>query len=304
MQLLKNLLSPQVQAGSKVVQVGSRIGVLAEQGDDLGSLELPSEDSPGPGPRSADTQSAKKDTTSPAPEDRPTQVESSAKSTPETSYSHATPKTPHTSSPSVAHLIHTHGITKDDISRIPATGPKGRLLKGDVLAFLGKIQKSWPKELEGRIHKSGKLDLSNIKAAAPRKKAETPKNVEERVELPKNAEVKVEVSFSEVLKVQSKLQGTSTICTPNFPRQIIDIPHSCPRRPPPPIILHRQSHHQSQQKPPSLDSPSQRIRSLRRNPRSSHQIPRNYPWILHTAGCSTPVGVVCGIYTTSRARHH
>lgn len=86
-----------------------------------------------------------------------------------------------------------------------------------MLAFLGKIQKSWPKELEGRIHKSGKLDLSNIKAAAPRKKAETPKNVEERVELPKNAEVKVEVSFSEVLKVQSKLQGTSTIRTPQFP---------------------------------------------------------------------------------------
>lgn len=210
MQLLKKLLSPQVEAGTKVVQVGSRIGVLAEQGDDLGSLELPSEDSPGPGPQSAGTQSAKKDTASPAPEDRPAQVESSAKSTPDTSHKHAAPKTPHTSSPSVAHLLRTHGIAKDDISRIPTTGPKGRLLKGDVLAFLGKIQKNWPKELESRINKSEKLDLSNIKIAAPKKKAEAPKKVE-KVELPKNTEVKLEISFSEVLKVQSKLQGTSTI---------------------------------------------------------------------------------------------
>lgn len=80
-----------------------------------------------------------------------------------------------------------------------------------MLAFLGKIEKSWPKELETRIHKGGKLDLSNIKIAAPRKKVEVSKKVEKKVELPKNAEVKLEVSFSEVLKVQGKLQGTSTM---------------------------------------------------------------------------------------------
>lgn len=242
---LKKLLSPQVEAGTKVVQVGSRIGVLAEQGDDLGSLELPSEDSPSSGPRSVDTQSAKKDTTSPAPEDRPIQVESSAKSTPDTSRKHAAPKTPHTSSPSVAHLLRTHGIAEDDISQIPTTGPKGRLLKGDVLAFLGKIQKSWPKELESRINKSEKLDLSNIKIAAPRKKAEAPKKVE-KVELPKNTEVKLEVSFNEVLKVQSKLQGTSTIHTSLIsPGGSLTYPNSRPRRSPASLILHRQSHQQS-----------------------------------------------------------
>lgn len=81
-----------------------------------------------------------------------------------------------------------------------------------MLAFLGKIEKSWPKELESRIHKGEKLDLSNIKVAAPRK-TEAPKKVEKKVELPRNAEVKLEVSFSEVLKVQSKLQGTSTMHT-------------------------------------------------------------------------------------------
>lgn len=210
-QLLKKLLPLQIKAGTKTVKVGTRIGVLGEQGDDINSLEIPSEDSAGPGPKSVDTSSVKKDTTSPPPEDRPAQVESSAKSTPETSHKHATPKTPHTPSPSVAHLLRTHGIAKDDISRIAGTGPKGRLLKGDVLAFLGQIEKSWPKELESRIHKGGKLDLSNIKIAAP-KKAEAKKPVEEKkVEVPRDTELKLEVSFSEVLKVQSKLQGTSTI---------------------------------------------------------------------------------------------
>ncbi|KAL6072430.1 Acetyltransferase component of pyruvate dehydrogenase complex [Balamuthia mandrillaris] len=37
-------------------------------------------------------------------------------------------------SPAVQTLLHLHHIA--DASRIPATGPKGRLLKGDVLAFL------------------------------------------------------------------------------------------------------------------------------------------------------------------------
>lgn len=226
MRLLKRkLLSPQVEAGTKAIQVGSRIGVLAERGDDLSSLEIPPEDDVGPGTQSVDTQSAKQDTTSPPPGDRPTQVESSAKSTPEMSHKHPALKTPHTVSPSVAHLLHTHGISKDDISLISTTGPKGRLLKGDVLAFLGKIEKSWPKELESRIHKGEKLDLSNIRIAAPRKKAEAPKKAEEKVVLPKNAEVKLEVSFSEVLKTQSKLQGTSmTHASLSFPRGTIDIP--------------------------------------------------------------------------------
>lgn len=257
LRLLKKLL-PQVKAGSKAVQVGTRIGVLAEQGDDISSLEIPNEDSAGPGPKSVDTSSSKKDTTSPPPEDRPTKVESSSKSTPETSRKHAAPKTPHTPSPSVAHLLRAHGITKDDVSQIAVTGPKGRLLKGDVLAYLGRIDKSWPKELESRIEKGEKLDLSNIKIAAPKKGAEPKKAVEQKVEVPRDSELKLEVSFSEVLKVQSKLQGMSAQIPLHLPfcilnQRIIDIcKNSNPRCPPPPFILHSQSYHKSQPEPPCI----------------------------------------------------
>lgn len=41
-------------------------------------------------------------------------------------------------SPAVAHLLLQHHIT--DVTKIPSTGPKGRVLKGDVLAFLGLIK--------------------------------------------------------------------------------------------------------------------------------------------------------------------
>lgn len=85
-------------------------------------------------------------------------------------------------------------------------------MKGDVLAFLGTIEKGWPKELGSRIAKGGKLDLSNIKIAPPKKKEPAPKKTVEKkkVEAPRDSELKLEVSFSEVLKVQSKLQGIPT----------------------------------------------------------------------------------------------
>ncbi|KAG0223955.1 Pyruvate dehydrogenase complex component E2 1, partial [Actinomortierella wolfii] len=41
-------------------------------------------------------------------------------------------------SPAVAHLLLKHHIK--DVTEIPATGPKGRVLKGDVLAYLGLIK--------------------------------------------------------------------------------------------------------------------------------------------------------------------
>ena len=68
-----------------------------------------------------------------------------------------------TPSPSGAHLIREHKIFEADVSAINATGPKGLLLNGDVLAYLGKINETYLKELEGRIHELGKLDLTNIK---------------------------------------------------------------------------------------------------------------------------------------------
>ena len=45
----------------------------------------------------------------------------------------------------LAHVLHEKGIPESEISKIPATGPKGRLLKGDVLAYLGKIPAEYAK---------------------------------------------------------------------------------------------------------------------------------------------------------------
>ena len=43
-------------------------------------------------------------------------------------------------SPAVELLLHENNISNEDaFAKIQASGPKGRILKGDVLAYLGKI---------------------------------------------------------------------------------------------------------------------------------------------------------------------
>lgn len=58
----------------------------------------------------------------------------------ETQHTPQTASTPSSNliSPAVAHLLLQNHIS--DVTKVPATGPKGRVLKGDVLAFLGKIK--------------------------------------------------------------------------------------------------------------------------------------------------------------------
>jgi len=69
-------------------------------------------------------------------------------------------------SPAVLHLLRKNNIT--DVSKITATGPNGRILKGDVLAHIGKIDESTPRSLNDTFSKLSKLDVSNIKAAQPK----------------------------------------------------------------------------------------------------------------------------------------
>lgn len=80
-------------------------------------------------------------------------------------------------------MIREHKISKLDVCAINATGPKGLLLKEEVLAYLGRINEACLKELEGRIHKLEKLDLShltNMKIASP--KNDAGKNAKQAVE--------------------------------------------------------------------------------------------------------------------------
>ena len=201
-----------VGAGTKAVQVGSQIAVLAEPGDDLKSLKMPPENKVAKSGSGASAQEQRvngkspgQDATSSGREDRPSVVESSAKGAPDA----AGTRKAYTPSPSVAHLIREHGISELDVSAINGTGPKGRLLKGDVLVYLGIINEAYTKELEGRIHKLEKLDLSNIKIASPKK--DVGKNAKQTAEqkpvVDEETELKLEVSFGEVLKAQDKFQS-------------------------------------------------------------------------------------------------
>lgn len=107
---------------------------------------------------------------------------------------------------------------KEDADKIPATGPNGRLLKGDVLAFLGKIESSYSAEQSARIAKLGHLDLSNIKLAAPTPKpqattAAAPPPVPVPEEEP-DTEIALPISFSAVLDCQKRIQDTLGIFLP------------------------------------------------------------------------------------------
>ncbi|BCR91261.1 putative pyruvate dehydrogenase complex component Pdx1 [Aspergillus chevalieri] len=117
--------------------------------------------------------------------------------------------------PSVTQLLHEKGIPDSEISKIPASGPKGRLLKGDVLAYLGSIPADYPSTQAARIDKLAHLDLSNIKIAAP--PAPKPEPVPEKMEAPApppTTSVALSISLSAVLSVQRKIKESLGITVP------------------------------------------------------------------------------------------
>ncbi|KAJ9068370.1 hypothetical protein DSO57_1029328 [Entomophthora muscae] len=97
-------------AGSGKVPVGFPIALTAEEGDDISNLSAP------------DTSAVSSQKSS----------ESVAPSKPVPSKPTSTKQQP--PSPAVSHLLSNYVIK--DVADIPATGPRGRLLKGDVLAYI------------------------------------------------------------------------------------------------------------------------------------------------------------------------
>lgn len=116
--------------------------------------------------------------------------------------------------PSVQHLLHENNISDADAAKIPASGPNGRLLKGDVLAFLGQIDKSYPMEQSKRLDKLGHLDLSNIKVKEPQKPAEAAPAAAAEAEIPAETEIAVPISLAAVLACQKRIQDTLGINLP------------------------------------------------------------------------------------------
>ncbi|KAG2041574.1 single hybrid motif-containing protein [Suillus americanus] len=111
------------QDGSKNVQVGKVIALLAEEGDDISGLEAPKEESkPVPSPQ-PETQAAQPPPSAPAPQ-------------PTASKASHHPKHSKHLMPSVIRLLMEGNVV--DAEAIPGTGVRGMLTKGDVLAYLGR----------------------------------------------------------------------------------------------------------------------------------------------------------------------
>ncbi|CAG8600220.1 4293_t:CDS:2 [Paraglomus brasilianum] len=108
------LLAKILISGGQRCAVGSVIALTAEEDDDISNLEIP--DTAADATKSTGNSASKKNLTDAAHSKSGNQR----------------------LSPAVAHLLLSNGIT--DTAKIATTGPKGRLLKGDVLAYMGKIK--------------------------------------------------------------------------------------------------------------------------------------------------------------------
>ncbi|KAK7742055.1 pyridoxine biosynthesis protein [Cytospora paraplurivora] len=190
--------------GSKGIKVGARIGVIAEDGDDLSTLEIPADESPKEDAAAAAPKEESK--SEPVPQEERTASEpaqTGAKS------SAKAQKQGYPLFPSIIQLLHENGIDESKIDEIPATGPKGRLLKGDVLVYLGKAKAESAATGAQRYEKLAHLDLSNIKVA---EKKAAPK-VEEKPAKPaapvvEDLQVTLPVSLASVIELQKKVQDT------------------------------------------------------------------------------------------------
>lgn len=168
--------------GASGVAVGKPIALLAEPGDDLSSLEKPSLEAEAPQttpketPKEEAKEQPKEQPKKQAEQTKPKKSGSDGNS--DGVFASANPNQKFM--PSVELLLHQNNISADDaISKIPASGPNGRLLKGDVLAYIGEIKKESVVSIAKYIKSREHLDLSNIKLAEPKPKdAGKPESIE------------------------------------------------------------------------------------------------------------------------------
>lgn len=159
-----------VNEGTSGVPVGKPIAFLAEQDDDLSTLEKPSiEDvkqetqAPAPREKKPEEKTTKKEVKQSAPREVSTGSSVLQKANPNQKLS-----------PAVELLLHENNISNEDaFAKIQASGPKGRILKGDVLAYLGKIDTGVVVELTEFLKSREHLDLSKIVLAEPSKTEES-----------------------------------------------------------------------------------------------------------------------------------
>lgn len=151
--------------GAKDIPVGQVIAWLADVGDDLSSLKIPDvKEEPIPKKEEKAEINSKEEPTKTS--DKSTGHENGQKklASSHNSSSILNPANPaQTLLPSVHSLLGENKISREDaIKNIKASGKNGRLLKGDVLAYLGKISENSVVKVAEFIKRGEKLDLSNI----------------------------------------------------------------------------------------------------------------------------------------------
>ncbi|CAM1505391.1 Fc.00g110280.m01.CDS01 [Cosmosporella sp. VM-42] len=192
--------------GSKAVQVGSRIAVIAESGDDVKTIEIPADEQP-----KTEAKEAPQESAAPEPSEAKSEKKAALKPTSSGTYEHKYPLLP-----SVGHLVKEKGLSEEDVTKIKGTGPNGRLLKGDVLAFLGAINPEIPAAIEARFDTLAHLDLSNIKVAERKAPPSAPKEAAAAPKVPvvENLEISIPVSLAKVVEVQNRIQDTLGVFLP------------------------------------------------------------------------------------------
>ena len=185
-----------VPDGTHNVRIGKTIAVLAEEGDDISSIEVPAEES-----QSTSTAPSTAKAKGTKPKEQPAQTGS---------VDHK--KALHfaaTYPPAVLRLLQEYGIK--DPKSIAATGPQGRLLKGDVLAYVGTINSDIPKILKDILAKKRSIDLSNITvqhsqaASQPQSSIPCPKKSKPP------AHIDAVIQLTELSKIRRLLSGGSLL---------------------------------------------------------------------------------------------
>jgi len=197
--------------GSKGIKVGTRIAILAEPSDDINALdlsELPAASTSASPPSKNAADSDEQARSSSATEDKSPQGSVPNQTTQKESPEGPRHNTKYPHFPSVIQLLHEHGISQDEHNKIPASGPNGRLLKGDVLAYIGQIETSYAANQSKRIQELGHLDLNDIEVvpAAAEPQPKTDKRSVQQPSVPSCTEVSLPVSLAAVQSVRDRIQ--------------------------------------------------------------------------------------------------
>ena len=181
----------------------------------MSSLSIPAENNPAES-KTETSKDQPKAESQPVPKEERTSKAAPGSDAPKSTSSGKSHKQTYPLYPSVQHLMKISGLPKEEADKIPATGPNGRLLKGDVLAYVGQIKDSYPSQQAERFKKLSHMDLSNIKVMAkkeaPAQEPAAAQHAAPGEEL--DIEVTMPISLTAMLKYQKLAQDNIGVFLP------------------------------------------------------------------------------------------